>query len=98
MWYTGALGYPGHIMNPQIGYATSNDGVVWTRDPGNPLYHLGPITEHPHVLMHRRRGECEMFFNNTAGHVFSVDLATSSCQLWDLVRRVSGRRAPNPPP
>jgi predicted GH43/DUF377 family glycosyl hydrolase len=98
MWYTGALGYPGRIIRPQIGYATSTDGVVWTRDPGSPFHHFGPSTEHPHVIMHPRRGECEMFYNNTAGYVFSVERATSSCQVWDFVRRASGRRVPDSTP
>jgi hypothetical protein len=35
MWYSGGTG----TMNHGIGYATSSDGVNWTRDAGNPIFH-----------------------------------------------------------
>ena len=35
MWYSGGVG----AMNNGIGYATSSDGLNWTRDAGNPLIH-----------------------------------------------------------
>jgi len=35
MWYSGGIG----AMNNGIGYATSSDGINWTRDPGNPIIH-----------------------------------------------------------
>jgi hypothetical protein len=41
MWYTG--GYePGVSFVSQIGYATSKDGLSWTRDPNNPILSPGP--------------------------------------------------------
>jgi predicted GH43/DUF377 family glycosyl hydrolase len=36
MWYTGYTGKPGEIL--KLGYATSPDGIAWTRHPGNPIY------------------------------------------------------------
>jgi hypothetical protein len=35
MWYSGGTG----AMNHGIGYATSPDGIHWTRDGGNPIFH-----------------------------------------------------------
>jgi len=35
MWYSGGTG----SMNHGIGYATSSDGIHWTKDAGNPILH-----------------------------------------------------------
>jgi len=35
MWYSGGV----WTMNHGIGYATSSDGINWTRDGGNPIFH-----------------------------------------------------------
>jgi len=35
MWYSGGVG----AMDHGIGYATSPDGIHWTRDAGNPIFH-----------------------------------------------------------
>lgn len=35
MWYSGGI----DTMNHGIGYATSSDGIQWTRDAGNPILH-----------------------------------------------------------
>jgi hypothetical protein len=35
MWYSGGVG----TMNHGIGYATSPDGINWTRDEDNPIFH-----------------------------------------------------------
>ncbi|UCC63457.1 MAG: hypothetical protein JSV36_22490 [Anaerolineae bacterium] len=35
MWYSGGVG----AMNHGIGYATSSDGINWTRDGDNPIFH-----------------------------------------------------------
>jgi len=35
MWYSGGTG----TMNHGIGYATSSDGIHWTRDADNPIFH-----------------------------------------------------------
>jgi hypothetical protein len=36
MWYSGGIG----TMNHGIGYATSSDGINWTRDANNPIFHM----------------------------------------------------------
>src|SRR5262245_61597654 len=35
LWYTGYVDKKGPMM---LGYATSKDGVAWTRHPNNPIY------------------------------------------------------------
>jgi predicted GH43/DUF377 family glycosyl hydrolase len=39
MWYTGSDGSA--IPPYRIGYATSSDGITWTKDPSNPIFGLG---------------------------------------------------------
>ena len=36
LWYTGYQ--PGDAQTMKLGYATSPDGISWTRHPGNPIY------------------------------------------------------------
>jgi len=38
MWYSGSG--PSGGANQGIGYATSSDGLTWTKDPGNPLFSI----------------------------------------------------------
>ena len=40
MWYSGNLYSSQTVAKTQIGYATSSDGITWTRAAGNPI--LGP--------------------------------------------------------
>jgi predicted GH43/DUF377 family glycosyl hydrolase len=52
MWYTGQAG----DGRRAIGYATSSDGVSWTKSAGNPVLGAGEIgweraVMHPHVLL-----------------------------------------------
>ena len=42
MWYSGRAD-DGGIGSLQIGYATSPDGIAWTRDPGNPVLAKGGV-------------------------------------------------------
>ena len=44
MWYTGVLymAFTKLIVAEQIGYATSPDGLNWTKYPGNPVVAYGP--------------------------------------------------------
>jgi predicted GH43/DUF377 family glycosyl hydrolase len=37
LWYNGQSG-----LEPEIGYASSPDGVTWTKYPGNPVLKIGP--------------------------------------------------------
>ena len=41
MWYSGCNSTSSSALC-QIGYATSKDGITWTRDPNNPILSLGP--------------------------------------------------------
>jgi hypothetical protein len=93
MWYTGVREF-GTSFLFQIGYATSPDGISWTKDPANPIDLLGGLAEQPRVLLHAHRHECEMFYNNPTGYEFSVNRATSSCQAYGQTRRPTGRRIP----
>ncbi len=53
MWYAGYSLINGHV---NIGYATSPDGIVWTKDPGNPIFTTSTIgwdsvyVQDPHVI------------------------------------------------
>jgi predicted GH43/DUF377 family glycosyl hydrolase len=43
MWYSGQLEYTnGSLRTISIGYATSPDGVTWTKYSGNPIFTPGP--------------------------------------------------------
>ena len=92
MWYTGVWGFGVNLIGFQIGYATSPDGISWTKDPANPIDVLGGLAELPRVLLHAHRHECEMFYNNPTDFEFSVNRATSSCTAFAQFRRSSGRR------
>lgn len=81
MWYTGLEGTSPHVLTDiGIGYATSPDGINWTKDPGNPLDEL--IGDHvsqsvvvPEPLSH----QWTMFY--TREDDFSFLRATSECCL-----------------
>lgn len=49
MWYTGYIG--GDDDPKSLGYATSNDGITWIKDPGNPVF-SAKWTEDMFVLKH----------------------------------------------
>lgn len=49
LWYTGYSGERNAIR--MLGYATSADGLVWTRHPGNPVFSQS-WTEDVHVVYH----------------------------------------------
>jgi sucrose-6-phosphate hydrolase SacC (GH32 family) len=98
MWYTGLTE---DLSEVQVGYATSPDGLSWTKDPGNPIEELeepGGAAEQAQVLLHADSNECEMFYNVPTVYrqpIFKVNRATSTCQSYRLrTRRVSGMRIP----
>jgi hypothetical protein len=98
MWYTGLAE---DFSEARVGYATSPDGLSWTKDPGNPIEELeepGGFAEQAQVLLHADRRECEMFYNvpTVFGQpVFKVNRATSACRAQRLqTQRVSGVRVP----
>jgi predicted GH43/DUF377 family glycosyl hydrolase len=93
MWYTGNVVENGIFKSSEIGYATSPDGIVWTKDPDNPLDEIGTAKAQGRVLSHREKHECEMFYNGEAMFDFTVNRATTECRGRSArVRRVSGRR------
>jgi hypothetical protein len=94
MWYTGIWAIGNIALGAQIGYATSPDGISWTKDPGNPIDVLGERAEQPRVLLHAARRECEMLYDDWTDLEFSVNRATSSCRAFRQIRRPSGRRMP----
>jgi predicted GH43/DUF377 family glycosyl hydrolase len=60
MWYTGSDGTA--VPPYRIGYATSPDGITWTKDPSNPIFGLGtsPAWDDTKVYM------ASVIFNGTA--------------------------------
>jgi hypothetical protein len=79
MWYEGGNG-----SNVQIGYATSTDGITWTRHPQNPVLEIGspgtwdrPMIRHPEVIYY---GEAYHMWYSGAPSLwnFKVGYATSS--------------------
>jgi sucrose-6-phosphate hydrolase SacC (GH32 family) len=56
MWYTGYTGKPGEIL--KLGYATSPDGIAWTRFPGNPIYDEHWVED---MMVVKRDGQYCMF-------------------------------------
>ena len=77
MWYAG----DSHAW-VKIGYATSPDGIVWTKYPGNPVLGLGPSeswedddVSSPHVLFDGI--EYKMWYSGDAGQQWRLGYATS---------------------
>jgi predicted GH43/DUF377 family glycosyl hydrolase len=87
LWYHGGGYIRGkrRLGHARIGYATSKDGVVWTKYPGNPVLDIGPrgsfddnqVAE-PRVL--RVGNAYRMYYTGQAGSSdrTSLGLATSS--------------------
>ena len=84
MWYgSGKTGDPVAYAGG-IGYATSTDGIEWTRDPANPLFHVSDgvayrskRTYTPWVFIDGT--EAKMYFSaeNATGGADSIGLATA---------------------
>lgn len=66
MWYSGGTG----TMNHGIGYATSSDGINWTRDASNPIFHKDD-TGYPGYPWRQSRTYCPM-----------VTKDGSTCKMW----------------
>ena len=78
MWYTGWKSGGG----VKIGYATSNDGIDWTRYSGNPVLTWGPsgnwddeAVYAAHVLLN---GVYHMWYSGSDGVEYEIGYATSS--------------------
>jgi predicted GH43/DUF377 family glycosyl hydrolase len=95
IWYTGLWGFGRVFVTAKIGYATSTDGILWTKDPSNPIDVIGEYAEQAWVLSHDTRRQLEMFYNTSDASGHCVNRATSTCQSYRLrTRRVSGMRVP----
>ena len=74
----------------KIGLATSQDGVVWTKHPDNPVLDLGPPGEWdddegigvPSVLFDGT--EYKMWYNGSDGSNWRIGYAISLHDCWDL--------------
>ncbi len=78
MWYGGDDG-----LNWRIGYATSPDGITWTKSPANPVLDLGPPgswddtqTQFPSVL--HDGVTYQMWYTGNDGTTRRIGYATSS--------------------
>jgi len=79
MWYSGKDG----IYN-RIGYATSPDGVKWTKHPSNPLLYPGPFGSWenfgdwaPTVFYDSMTSTYKMWYSGTDGTIYKIGYATS---------------------
>ena len=78
MWYRGFDG-----ANYRVGYATSADGITWSKDAGNPVLDLGVGGQwddndvlSPAVI--KDGGTYEMWYNGFDGAKYRVGYATSA--------------------
>ena len=81
MWYTGATGDPADFVpwKEEIGYATSTDGINWTKHPSNPVLKVNTpgkwddsFVDGPSIL-----------FQNDMYHLWYAG-ATSTVELWQI--------------
>jgi predicted GH43/DUF377 family glycosyl hydrolase len=78
IWYAGHDG-----SNYRIGYATSTDGIVWVKYPGNPVLDLGEsgIWDDAHVAYSTvllNRTEYQMWYSGFDGSNYRIGYATSA--------------------
>ena len=63
MWYWGIQGGP-TPTDFSIGYATSQDGIAWTKDPANPIDEFGDTPSAMAVVRNAALGRLEMLTTN----------------------------------
>ena len=86
MWYTG---YSSSADIAQIGYATSTDGINWTKDSNNPVLSVGAsgswdsdLVANPAVI--KDGSVYKMWYEaSDAGKWLRIGYATSSVSLQD---------------
>jgi sucrose-6-phosphate hydrolase SacC (GH32 family) len=93
LWYTGLDGIPGWPQHSSIGYATSPDGITWTKDPGNPVDELGDWVAHGVVVRDPIRRQWDMWLVEEVPD-FSVHRAISVRTRIPASRRPTARRSP----
>lgn len=90
MWYTGYDGTREGLK--MLGYATSPDGVTWTRHPNNPVYREHWVED---MMVLRREGTYHMF---AEGEGDRAQLLTSKDGIdWERVGPLDVRRADGKP-
>jgi len=80
MWYCGSQAIGGRPIDLSFGYATSPDGITWTRDPENPIDELGDGASSCVVVRNAELGRLESLCTNEVpppGIDFSVNRATA---------------------
>ncbi len=94
MWYTG---YTGKETDSKfLGYATSDDGISWTRYPGNPIF-KEKWTEDMFVI--RQEGKYYMYAEGVddVAHLLTSDDGIKWEEQGDLtIRTVNGDSIPGP--
>lgn len=77
MWYAGYGG-----SNWRIGYATSLDGITWTRYAGNPVLNIGAGWEANHIygcsVIKESDGTCKMWYSAQDSTNLKIGYATST--------------------
>jgi hypothetical protein len=84
LWYSGGQ----NGTNEGIGYATSLDGIVWTKSASNPIYHVGPTAPSYRVgrvytpdVIRAGAGQLRMYYSGSpiaSGSGLRICLATNS--------------------
>ena len=79
MWYQGQIG-----QTIQIGYASSSDGIIWTRYSGNPVLRPGSagswevsLVQAPSVRINEETGGYHMWYTGGDGTYFQTGYASS---------------------
>jgi hypothetical protein len=96
MWYSGGT----WSMNHGIGYATSPDGIHWTRDAGNPIFHMGDgigwrdnRTYCPAVL--KDGSSYQMWFAGKGSGGYSIGYATAAPPVLEVEIDIKPGSDPN---
>ena len=87
MWYVGVQTAGTVILDISVGYATSEDGISWTRDPANPIDEFGDSPSLCAVVHNAVHARLEMLCTNEVIPLtvidFSVNLATADFAVTD---------------
>ncbi len=76
MWYTGFREAPDQEMH--LGYATSPDGLTWTRYPGNPIFDSGWVED----MMVVKEGDTYYMFAEGRGDIAHMLTSTDGIR-WE---------------
>jgi hypothetical protein len=99
MWYSGGV----WTMNHGIGYATSSDGINWTRDANNPIFHKND-TGYPGYPWRQERTYCPMVIKDEGsykmwfagrGSAYSIGYATTAAPVVEVEIDIKPGSDPN---